>query len=216
MTTIQTFQVSRTAHVYESGMSSDDPSFLWIVAHGYGQTAQRIIKKFDVLDHKHRVVAPEGLNKFYWHDEKRTPSATWMTSHHRLDEIHDYCRYLDQVLAHYTEGASCKVILFGFSQGATTLYRWLHASRMEIHAFVNWAGWIPDDLDLSEMSDILPESNHHFIYGDEDQFLSQERIDKLSRLFQDAMIVPTVHTFAGKHHIPRTELSRLAPFFIGN
>ena len=197
----------RTAHVYEHGELNSETKYLWIVAHGYGQTAERIIKKFDVLGPEHFVVAPEGLNKFYWHDEKRTHSATWMTARHRLDEISDYCDYLDQVLEIY--GSKVEPILLGFSQGASTLYRWLEARNPSFKMLINWAGWIPDDISLSALSDVVHVRNHHMIYGLQDEFLTSDRLEVLESLYKKNQITPTFHTFEGSHRIPRKELLKL-------
>ncbi len=206
---VQKLKTLRTAHVYEHGDWNKDVKHLWIVAHGYGQTAERIIKKFDVLGSDHFIIAPEGLNKFYWHDEKRTHSATWMTSRHRLDEISDYCDYLDQVLEIYGAKVESPPILLGFSQGASTIYRWLKARNPSIKMLINWAGWIPDDIDLSTLSEKLDDDNHHMIYGLQDEFLTADRLKVLKGLYLKNQITPTFHTFEGSHRIPRKELSDL-------
>jgi hypothetical protein len=71
--------VSKTAHYSTMGKLSKSTRYIWIVAHGYGQRANRIIKKFDFLSpEEHFVIAPEGLSRFYWH-KNQEPVASWMT-----------------------------------------------------------------------------------------------------------------------------------------
>ena len=61
------FKIERTAHVYSLGELSEETTDVWIVFHGYGQLASRIIKKFNHLELDNAyILAPEGISKFYF------------------------------------------------------------------------------------------------------------------------------------------------------
>ncbi|NIP78275.1 MAG: phospholipase, partial [Gemmatimonadetes bacterium] len=83
---------------------------VWFVLHGYGQLAERFVRRFDALpgvrDGMRAVVAPEALSRFYVEEEVTGPhgpesrvGATWMTRADREHEIRDYVEYLDRVAA---------------------------------------------------------------------------------------------------------------------
>lgn len=204
-----TLKVNRRAHYYTNEGDIKTASTVWIVAHGYGQIASRIIKKFDVLDpSEHLVIAPEALSLFYWGGVTGDYAASWMTSKNRLDEIEDYCDYLDQVYNKYlSDNSEVKVIFFGFSQGATTMYRWVEARKRRFDVFVNWAGWFADDLEMNKVSDLF--SQHYIVYGNEDQFISEERSTQLKELLSGQGYYPEVMIFEGKHEVSREALSKL-------
>ena len=91
--------VSRTAHYSTFGTLTKKTESIWLIAHGYGQLARNMVRRFDHLDpQKHFVIAIEGLNRFYWHENNK-PAACWMTSEDRYDEIEDYVGYLDATIS---------------------------------------------------------------------------------------------------------------------
>jgi len=136
--------VTRSARYYTSGDGSREVADVWFVLHGYGQLAGRLLRHFESLAGKGRlVVAPEGLSRFYVGEMSegaadRKVGASWMTREDRLAEIADYVRYLDAVYATVRTGrerSRARVTVLGFSQGTATACRWLaqgvaHAERL--------------------------------------------------------------------------------------
>ncbi|MFN8394410.1 MAG: hypothetical protein U0176_07030 [Bacteroidia bacterium] len=60
-----------------------------------------------------------------------------MTKEDRLHEIQDYVAYLDAVLANGTGDQDLpEVVLLGFSQGATTAWRWLMKGKIRPQQFI--------------------------------------------------------------------------------
>ena len=83
---------------------------MWVVCHGYRQLARRFIREFQgIAGAERRIVAPEGLSRFYL-DEEGGPhgpearvGATWMTREDRIAEIDDYVAYLDALAERESE-----------------------------------------------------------------------------------------------------------------
>jgi hypothetical protein len=59
-------KIEKTVHYYTHDTISPYVKYFWIVAHGYGQLASSLLRKFQHLDEAHFVVAPESLSNFYW------------------------------------------------------------------------------------------------------------------------------------------------------
>ena len=97
-----TLSVTRTARYSTQGLISDQTRYCILACHGYGQLAEHFIKKFDVIAADDLfVIAPEGLSRFYWGGLTGDVVASWMTKGGRLDEIKDYCNFLDQLKEQY-------------------------------------------------------------------------------------------------------------------
>ena len=205
-----TKKIQRTAHYYSIGEANPEVEYLWIVTHGYGQLASKIIHKFEGFDDgKHLVVAPEGLNKFYW--KRPQVGATWMTSQHRLDEIADYTAYIRGLYDDYRAQLSpnVKIILFGFSQGCQTQVRWIMNELPDFDHLVLWAGILPDDLDYTPQADYFASKKIHWVYGNEDEFLNDQILDWHKDFAKKQQLNLQIHTFEGKHRIDRKVLTEL-------
>ena len=116
---------------------------LWIVCHGYGQLASFFIDKFKELNKDNRyIVAPEGLNKFYLHGFDGRVGAT-DDKRKRLDEINDYCLFIEQITDTIKEKANpkCKIISLGFSQELLQLVV-VTKNKYKIDSLILWGGKI--------------------------------------------------------------------------
>lgn len=194
-------QVPRTAHYLVQGPPAAEAHTCTVACHGYGQLAEYMHRKTSMLaDRGHRIISVEGLNKFYWEGTSGRPVATWMTSHHRLDEIQDFCGLLSAVLDQECQQAK-RVVLLGFSQGGTTLWRWLYRHRPQIQAFINVAGWIPEDLPLYELQETYRSADLRYLYSDTDQYLTEERKAVAMRLIKNTGLPVDVSTFEGGHRV---------------
>ena len=201
--------VQRTAHVYTYGNKAKAKVAV-LVCHGYAHLADRIIQKFNnVPEDDIYVVSPEGLSTFYWKGMNEEPVASWMTSRNRLDEINDFSKYLSQVYAEYFSDFDGKIVLMGFSQGCATIWRWQQRTPVEYHTMINWAGWIPEDIDLSNALDHLSDPQVHVVVGSKDQYLTDERIEAMEEVIQRNKIPATHHRFEGKHQVDRTLLESI-------
>lgn len=205
--------VERSAHYYTLGQASPDVQHLWIVCHGYGQLASRIIQKFtEIADEKTLIIAPEGLSRFYWEGVSGQVAASWMTKMDRLEEIADYTRFIKKLYDHYVPllSPNLKITLFGFSQGCATQCRWIMREFPRFDHLVLWAGRFPEDLDYRPYEAYFSNKQIVFLYGDQDQFITPKFIDWQEGFAEEqGLTYETIH-FVGKHVINRKVLATLA------
>lgn len=199
-----TMPAKRTAHYYTLGDINTNITELWIVCHGYGQSAEAFITNFEALTAPHRlIVAPEALSRFYWGGFHGPIAASWMTSKDRLSEIQDYCDWLDQLYAALGDqlNAQVKITLLGFSQGTATIMRWIHARQPRFDRLILWAGMTPEDIDYGHLSNSWPAGNCWLAYGNADKFISAEKV-QWQKDFAKAQAIPLQFlVFDGKHRI---------------
>jgi len=203
--THHSLQIARTAHYYTLGTPGNHIRHYWLVCHGYAQLADELLAAFtDIEDGQTLVVAPEGLNYFYKKGFGGAPGATWMTKQHRLSEIEDYTAYLSQlhgqVLAQLPQNV--RITVLGFSQGVTTICRWMMREQPALHQVVFWAGLLPEGEPLDKIADFLKDKKCYYYYGDKDPFIQEERLALTEKIKQDNGFVWEMHRFAGGHELP--------------
>ncbi len=202
-------KVEKTAHYYTLGKAGPQIKKFWIVCHGYGQLASTFIESFRALEAEDTfILAPEGLSRFYWGGFVGPVVATWMTSKDRLDEIADYCNYLQGLYDHYLPqfAEDVQINLLGFSQGTATQCRWLHRLQPRFDRLLLWAGLLPDDLDFKPLSDYLNSGELHFVYGLQDQFLTEDRLKWQTDFALKNGLNFQLHSFDGKHRVQQEAL----------
>ena len=204
----QSISIQRTVHFQTHGQLSKKTKYIWICLHGYGQTSEYLHKKFQFLDPEmHFVICPEGFNRFYWHEGNK-PVACWMTKRDRYDEINDNVAYLNALYNRYCRHVNqqTEIILFGFSQGCATLWRWIHAVKPRFKMLINWGGWIPEDISYLHMSGYLSDKDIRMYYGKSDRFFNEEMNAQIQKVIKDNRLVVNISNFEGKHNIPQQVL----------
>lgn len=200
--------VSKTARYFTKGNLTDSTQYIWIVIHGYAQTAEAFLNSFESLGDKHFVIAPEGLNKFYSRGFSGSPVASWMTSLEREYEITDYIQYLNTLveslqLASFTKA---KHIVLGFSQGVSTQTRFINQSNYPIDYSIMIAGEIG-----KEFQETLPTKLANlkslYLVGDKEQIIKPEKIEAHQLLFKNANCV--FKTFEGKHEVNQSTVDAI-------
>ncbi len=196
--------VRTTAHYFTAGNRESDHGIL--MTHGYGMTGEQVIRKFDQFDDDTYLrISAEGLSHFYLETRaERPPVASWMTSRFRLDAISDYCEYLS-ILFGLLDGK--KKYLFGFSQGGTTMWRFINQVKPDFDVFINWAGDIPDD----SIYDPTYLSGRKLIYvsGSADQYITEERRSIVQQRCVQKGLDVDFQVFEGEHRINKSVLSNL-------
>lgn len=202
--------VQKTARYFTSGKPEQAKIFFFAM-HGYGQQAERLIRKFDHLGESIFVLAPEGLSRFYWNEKTGQTGASWMTKDDRELEIADYCNYLQQLYERYLPQIpqNCKIILLGFSQGGATAMRWLLLNKPEkINEIQLWGSDIPPDLDYKNSMGYLKDKKLYWIYGNKDPYLGDDRLAQLKKRFETFQLNPEIIVFEGEHELDRNTLTQ--------
>lgn len=204
-------EVRRRARIYEMG--DEGSSEVWIVCHGYGQLASKFIREFEHIAKSRRIIAPEGLHRFYL-DPPPAPAAarrvgaTWMTREDRETDIADYVRYLDVVAGAHPDAGRLRAL--GFSQGVATIFRWAVYGAAKIDELILWAGEVPRDVDVQKAADRLAETRIVLVFGTRDELLPREARSASLELLDLAGLSYEVRAYNGAHHLDATLLAAIA------
>lgn len=206
-------RVSRHAHWMEIGAPPGHAAELWIVLHGYGQRADRFLRRFTALaGPDRRIVAPEGLSRFYLDDRYERVGASWMTREDREHEIEDTVLWLDALAAHLRErdGAPTRCVVVGFSQGAPAAGRWLALGHTRADRLICWGAGLPHDLDAALQRERFSMIDLTLVRGDSDSLVAPERIDAEADRLQAIGIPFRLVHYSGGHDIDAATLVALA------
>jgi predicted esterase len=208
-------KVEKTARYFVLGNPSEKTKRIWFVCHGYAQLANYFLKKFEPINgEQDLIVAPEGLHRFYWNGFSGKVVASWMTKEDRLNDIEDYINFLnyvyDEVTSLFKEHKNNpEIITLGFSQGAATACRWVSTSNKKIDRLVIWAGAFPEDINYFENNALFTSMKPVWISGDNDEFLSGEKVISILELMAKNGIHYERITYNGSHNIDEKALVEL-------
>ena len=208
------FTTQKTARYFTLGELTPETQHIWIVCHGYAQLGNHFLNWFAPIEKKENyLVAPEALHRFYWKGFNGKVVASWMTKEDRLSDIADYVYYLDAVTNSILAQANknVKTHVLGFSQGASTVCRWVTQSKLKFNSLTLWAGAFPEDIDYFEKRELFNLLNLHLVIGNDDPFYNQERIKKQQDILTEKSIHHTLIRFEGNHKVlpqPLIELEK--------
>ena len=195
-------KIPRSAHYFRTGPEREKIQAVWLVCHGYGQSAERFIKKFRFLDaDKNLVLAPEGLSRFYWNDIRGEVVASWMTSKYREAEIDEHTQFLNVILKKELPSHSCPVFMIGFSQGTATIFRFLDRFRPVFQAVVIWSGKLPRDVNYQINSAYWSDKHLHYFYGNNDPYITPDLLQKETEFMRSLPVKTFIHPFEGEHRV---------------
>jgi len=207
----QEIKIERTAHYYSLGEINKKTREIWLVCHGYGQLAEFFIEKFKVIDRPSRyIIAPEGLNKFYLKGYNGRVGASWMTKENRIDEINDYCKFLDTLIIKMKKQAhkDCRLNLLGFSQGTSTLSRWFLRTNEKVVKMILWGGYIANDFNFEKYSLLKKNTKILMVFGTDDEFYSKTDVKSYKESMKN-FDVKWIE-YDGKHTIPPKIIKEIA------
>jgi predicted esterase len=210
-------EVRRTARIVTLGTPGPAVRTVWLACHGYGQLAERFMRRFEALDDASRyIVAPEALNRFYLdarpvpHGRASPVGATWMTRADRLAEIDDYVAYLDRVhdwIFERIERAAVRLNVLGFSQGMSTVVRWARQTRAEIDHLVLWAGSWPPEIEAAAA--LFRGAHVSLVAGKADRSVSVESFERITDKLRSAGLEADLIQHEGGHDIDAATLANL-------
>jgi predicted esterase len=123
---------------------SQSPAGLIVALHGYGQSAADALADLQCIPaiDSWRIVAPQGLHRFYTRDQKKVV-ASWMTREDRELAVADNIAYVDKAIA---RGGGGPIVCVGFSQGAAMAYRAARLGRHQVAGVIALGGDIPPEV----------------------------------------------------------------------
>ncbi len=220
--TVSKIPVRRTARYAMTGADPSQTRALWIVFHGYGQRAADFIGPFaQAAPNDARVVAPEGLSRFYLELPRadgghlsRT-GATWLTRDDREDELRDALGMLFDVVEREfnritdAAGEPPSLHILGFSQGVAMSMRWAidrltregPASRVPIATHALWAGGLPHDVAAAALREAWRGTAVRLITGEHDRLVSEAALDGARTQLTEVAVGITEHRFGGGHRL---------------
>lgn len=207
-------QTTKTARYFTLGELTNETKEIFFVFHGYGQLASQFIKNFKTVQSSERfIVAPEGLNKFYVKGFSGKIGASWMTKEDRENEINDYLNFFDNILSKYSTqiDTNTKITLFGFSQGGAAVSRWFVNSDLPNASLILWGSFLPPDIDYNKLREKLSDPVK-IIIGDNDEFISEDRLNKELKTLQREKISIKLKKYPGRHNIQPGLLKKLELF----
>lgn len=207
-------EVIKTARYAESAFEAEKVKEVWFVCHGYGQLAPEFLEAFEPVSRSdRRIVAPEGLHRFYLKGTGGRVGASWMTKEEREKDIQDYLRYLDELydrVMHEHIGQDVRIRVLGFSQGVATVCRWMAQARSKADELILWAGVFPPDIDLKLNKRAFQRMRIRVLVGDRDEYREEGKLEKELALFKDHEIPYELFEFEGGHRIEEKPLKALA------
>ncbi len=229
--TVHKLTVSRTARYATTGAEAAQAKTLWVAFHGYGQLAADFITPFARVGRSDvRVIAPEGLSRFYVESPRadgghlaRT-GATWLTRDDREDELRDALAMLhavvDQEVAAIVSSTGKTPILkvLGFSQGVAMSMRWVADTaardsgplRLSLAKHLLWAGGLAHDVSDDAMRSAWNGTDVHVVVGEKDKFATHAFRMSVGERLTKIGVATEAHSFAGGHRLDDELLGKLS------
>ena len=206
-------RVSRHARWVEIGAVPGQAAELWIVLHGYGQRAGRFLRRFETIAAPtRRIVAPEGLSRFYLDERYDRVGASWMTREDREHEIEDTIGWLDSLATHLIErdGPPTRTVVLGFSQGAPVAGRWLARGRTRADKLICWGAGLPHDVAPAAHRELYTALGLTLVLGIADSLFPPERVEDETQRLTSASVPFSLIRYGGGHEIDVRVLTELA------
>jgi len=214
----------RTARYFTLGEISKNTKTVWLACHGYGQLAGEFIKELKPLAEKSGgaedgghgtndilIVAPEALSRFYTKGFFGAVGASWMTREDRESEIDDYVHYLQKLFETIKSQVHPDAVfhLMGFSQGCSTICRWVAWKAPPVDSLWLCSGNIPDDLDFEKFRSAIKNYPVYLLVGDEDPFIAEKDREETLQRIREHRLPVNVQPFNGGHDLNLTLVQSL-------
>jgi len=173
---------------------------VWFVCHGMGYLSRYFLKYFKGLNSdENYIIAPQAQSKYYIQPAFKHVGGSWLTKENTVKETDNVMKYFDAVLEAEQIPNDVNLIVVGYSQGVSVSMRYIAKRQLQCNQLVLMSGGIPKELTQDDFKH-LTETKITMIYGTQDEYLNEERIDyektRIMQLFKyNIAIIP----FEGKH-----------------
>jgi predicted esterase len=209
MATVKHISAVKTARYYTLGNLNAETKNIWMVLHGYGMRAEDFIKPFEnIIAENDYVIAPEALSRFYAKGLLGPVGASWMTKEDRENDIANNMAYLSSIYENDIKPfhKQAQIHLLGFSQGATTMARFVSFQQPIFQKLWVCAGEIPEDVNWQQFKKLTDGGKLHIQLGKQDPLITPEHLTKLQERLEGKDIDYTIHQFDGLHEVNYTLL----------
>ena len=135
-------------------------------------------------------------------------NASRMTKQDRETEIDDYINYLDDLYFSLLNGKispNTKITVLGFSQGVTTVSRWLYKSKNRVDRLIFYAGEPAAELQNAESLKAISKAENYYFIGSRDHIFTTERLSVFRPFLPNFQFVE----YDGSHRVKGDELKRI-------
>jgi len=208
-----TITVQKTARYFSFDASIKKVKNLWILLHGYSQLPAQFIKPFEILvDDETKIIAPEGLSRFYVKGYFGNVGAFWMTKEDRMNDIVDNIHYLDVLLnklLHELNDVPEKIIVLGFSQGGAAAARWAALTDHKIDHLIIHSSEFPKDIADDSLNHLNKKTKTWFVYSNNDEFIDEDLFKEQFQYLEKKNFAFEKIFFEGKHEVNTGVLRKL-------
>ena len=189
---------------------SEKTRTVWLVIHGIGYLSRYFIRHFNHLDAQNYIIAPQAQSKYYLNGEYKHMGASWLTRENLDAEIENVLKYLDAVFDAEDLSNVHKLNILGYSQGVSVATRFVARRKIKCANLIMHSGKVPQELNKTDF-DFLKETNFHFIYGTQDEYLKRGIIEveesRLKEIFGEKI---NIHAFEGGHELNQEIITKIA------
>jgi len=94
-----------------------------------------------------------------------------------------------------------KINIVGFSQGTSTVARWIVNGNIKVDQVVLWAGLFPPDIDFKKSKKLLNSIPILIVAGKRDPWVNNEVLNNQIQVLKNSGINPQLKIFNGGHEI---------------
>jgi predicted esterase len=144
-------------------------------------------------------------------EQRAKVGASWMTKEQRQAEIADYVSYLDAVCDQVLGAArqAVRLTALGFSQGASTVSRWVAFGRHAVDRLILWGGELPPDLDLAGVKERFANVEVIVVRGTRDEYITAKVVKSILGRLEQQGVSHRLVEFDGGHEINEAVLRNL-------
>lgn len=209
-------KTSTVSYAHESSYTTlnhltETTEYIWLVFHGLGYLSKYFIRYFEHLcPQKNFIIAPQAPSKYYQDNTFKRVGACWLTREETKLEMRNILNYIDAIYEQEVTQHNKKLIIMGYSQGVSIALRWLAHQKAPIEAVLLHSGSIPKELVQEDFDFINSETKVQLIYGNNDPFITQERIieqkNKATEIFPRGY---EIISFEGEHEVYQPALEKI-------